>query len=120
MRERYKHFAFTFLALTSLAACGNEDFFVSQNSSLYHIAVRDSSIEPNSTTSISIGFIPGGELVSHDSDGEPYYDSVPFGITVFIPEETKLKKGTSRVTDEVFSDILFGNPDKKDPFDEGG
>ena len=110
---------FTLIALLSLvSACGG-DLSNSYSSSVDEVSMRDKSIIPGAQTTVRVRLSPGAEYTGQDSDGDSTYTSEAFALTVKLPKEVSLVNHTSRLSEDLLGDILFGNPDPKDPIEQG-
>lgn len=112
-----KFFFLTTIAL--LTGCGGSGIGGGYSSSISEVSFRDKTIEPGAKTTLRVHFDPGAQISSYDSDGDPYYRSEAFAITVFVPSEVTVISNGSRLSDSLFGDVLFGNPDPKQPIEEG-
>ena len=95
---------------------GSQSHFSSQVDS---VAFRDDTITPGAETTLNVFLNPGADISGYDSDGEPNYRSEEFSVTVFLPEAISLVANGSRLSEDLFGDVLFGNPDPKEPMEQG-
>jgi len=100
-----------------LTGCGNSTG--GSTSNIDEISTRDKTIIPNSRTQVRIRFTAESDFQGYDFDGDAEYESQPFGVSVFLPPGVVFVEKSSRLTDSLFGDVLFGNPDKKEPFEKG-
>ncbi len=112
--------AFGFCIISLFAGCGSGrselDFDDAQPlPSVDAVGFRDNSVAPNGTTSVRIEFNPGADLDGHDFDGDEDYISSQFTLIVSLPQGTEYGDDTSKITDSVFGDVIFGHPDHRDP-----
>jgi hypothetical protein len=105
---------FFFLALICLVITGCGDGPSSENASIEAVTIRDNTIEPGAQTEVRVRF-SAPTIFSGITDGEPDYVSDAFELTVYFPSTTEYIADSTRVTDSLFGDVLFGNPDKKSP-----
>ncbi len=110
---------FLFIVIPALVGCGGSNSAGSYTSSVNEVSFRDKTIEPNAQTTLRIHFDPGADITGFDSDGEPYYRSEAFAITVFVPNDVLFVSNGSRLSEDLFGDVLFGNPDPKQPIEDG-
>lgn len=97
--------------------CGNSTGSFTSN--IDEISTRDKTIIPNSRTQVRIRFTAAADFQGYDFDGDAEYVSEPFGVSVFLPPGVVFVEKSSRLTDSLFGDVLFGNPDQKEPFEQG-
>jgi hypothetical protein len=107
---------FCLLLTVNLTACGGGSSYSSQ---VNEVSTRDKTIIPGARTQVRIRFTPGLDFQGFDSDGDEEYVSEPFGISVFLPSGVRFVEKSSRLTDSLTGDVLFGNPDKKEPIEQG-
>ena len=83
------------------------------------VEFRDKTISPGSKTTLNIFLNPGADFSGYDSDGDASYRSEAFSVSVFLPQELSLVANGSRLSEDLFGDVLFGNPDPKQPIEQG-
>ena len=100
-----------------LSGCGGgSDFSGAQPTpSVDSLGFRDRTVPPNGTTSVRIEFNPGADITGYDIDGNPEFTSSRFTLIVSLPPGTEYGDDTSKITDSVFGDQIFGHPDHRDP-----
>lgn len=102
------------LAILSLTACGSSGF-ASSDSEIVEISLRDETVDPSLGTQLRVEFIVGADYDGTDTDGDNNYTSIPFEIVILLPGGTAYSPNTSKLSDSLFGDVLFGNPDPREP-----
>lgn len=104
----------TLLLILTLSACGSSGF-ASSDSEIVEISLRDETVDPNQGTELRVEFIVGADYEGTDSDGDEEYISIPFEIVILLPNGATYPANTSKLSDSLFGDVLFGNPDPREP-----